>query len=266
VGERLYFEDSYLDGEVHFLKALDDYVTRVLCFPQESCGLLRDRLEALLRDGFIYLLETGASFMGMRILGKGYTGVVSIAYNRVKGLGAIKILRVDGRRSSLIREAEYMEKAYSTGLPPRLMSYRDFYVFYEYLPLYKCFGFEKLLVELLENNCLPELKQLILQALLKLYKLDLLRVDHTEINRPRGHMYVCGGDIKLLDWESARSSVRPGNVSSFVSYILFRFRRRDELINILGVRVEEALRALRKYKESYSGEDFQRIVSAILPQ
>lgn len=261
---RVYLEDAELDGEVHFLDVdQDSYIRRVLCFPRDTCNQLESRARTLREDGFDYLLESGTMILGIRVLGKGYSAVVTIAHHKRLGLGALKILRVDSRRSSLVHEAEIMEKALPSGLPPKPLLYRDFYVFYELLPPHRCIGFAGYLERLIERRDKELIVRVLRRLLDRLWILDSIGVDHAEINRPHGHVFICHDTPRILDWESARLTKKPSNVTSMVSYLTYRFSRREELVEILGTRLEELLNALRNYKETRLQDAYLSILKAM---
>jgi putative serine/threonine protein kinase len=259
----LCFEDTGLDGEVHFLKSMDPYIARVLCFPRDQCSDLHVKTSTLINDGFVYLLETGVDVHGLRLLGRGYTAVVTIAYHSKLGLGSLKLLRVDSRRSSLIREAEFMKQAEPTGLPPRVYLYRDSYVFYELLPPHECRSFTTVLNELVSSGKVNELKELLLSTLKSLHHLDCLGIDHSEINRPGGHVFYCNGLIKVIDWESSRLSRKPVNLTSFTSFLLYRYKYASKLRELLKFDLDKVIKALRRYKTSYSLDSFNEIIETM---
>lgn len=259
----LCFEDTDLDGEVHFLRSMDSYVARVLCFPRDQCSDLHVKTSTLINDGFVYLLETGVNVHGLRLLGRGYTAVVTTAYHSKLGLGSLKLLRVDSRRSSLVREAEFMKQAEPTGLPPRVYLYRDLYVFYELLPPHKCRSLTSVLNELVSNRNVNKLRQLLLNTLKPLHHLDRLNIDHSEINRPGGHVFYCDGLIKVVDWESSRLSRKPVNLTSFLSFLLHRYKYAIELRELLKFDLDRVMKALRRYKTSYSLDSFNEIIETM---
>jgi putative serine/threonine protein kinase len=257
-------EDTALDGEVHFLVPGDFYVKQVLCYPRSDCSEYSERIKPLLDDGFIYFLETGTSVIGIRVLGKGYSAIVVAAKNTKYGLGALKILRIDSRRSSLLWEVEVMKRAQISGLVPRLYTYRDFYIFQELISPRICKPFSVVLEKLVLNGDVRGVKRVLVDALKSLFKLDVSGIDHTELNRPGGHMFYCEGDrVVVIDWESAKISSRPVNLTSFISYIVFRFKYRVELGELLNWSIERILSALRNYKLTYSNIEFENILSAL---
>lgn len=264
MAQRLCTKDADLDGEVHFLKSPDYYVEKVLCYPHSTCRDLEERLKLLLNDGFIYLIETGKSVLGLRVLGRGYSAMAVTAYHEKYGIGALKILRTDSRRSSLVHEAEMVKNAQATGLPPRLYLYRDLYVFYELLPPHICKPYTYVLEDLLLKGDFKGVINMIESTLTSLYFLDSLRVDHGEINRPNGHVFYCSGLVRILDWESARISEKPRNLTSFVSYLLYRFKHAEDLKKLLGYSTDKVLKALRHYKMTYSKESFNELSRSLL--
>lgn len=263
MAEGFFTQNSTLDGEVHFLKNPDDYISFVLCFPRLKCNQLESRLKTLLDDGFIYIVETGTRVLGRRIIGKGYTGVTTIALNTKYGLGALKILRLDSRRKSLEREAEINLQVQSTGLAPKVYLYRDFYIFREYIPAGICNPVTNLLESYLATGKLADVRSLITNILIGLHRLDSLGIDHTELGRPGGHLFYCVDGPKILDWDSARPSSKPSNLTSFVSFLLFRFRLANVLRNTLGYEQTQVLYSLKNYKETYASSAFKSVLSAL---
>lgn len=257
-------QDSSLDGEVHFLELEDPYVKRTLCFPSEVCRDYSERLERLLSDGFIYLLETGTRVMGSRYLGKGYSSIVVAARHSKLGLGALKILRSDSRRKSLQGEAEILTLIQGLGVSPRLYSHGDFYIFLEILPPGVCFPLHRVLESLVVRGDFELTRSILINTLKKLHGLDRIRVDHGELNRPGGHLYYCeGGRVVILDWESAKTASRPVNLTSFVSYLVFRFKYRDVLGRVLNWRLDRVLTALKTYKSAYSSTEYGSVLNAL---
>ncbi|MEM1843183.1 MAG: serine/threonine protein kinase, partial [Desulfurococcaceae archaeon] len=90
--------------------------------------------------------------------------------------------------------------------------------------------------------------------------------DHTEINRPHGHVLYCDGKVKVLDWESAKITERPTNLTSFTSYLLYRFKYAQGLEKLLGYSRDRVLKALREYKTTYSREAFNELLHSLLPE
>ncbi|MEM4976700.1 MAG: serine/threonine protein kinase [Desulfurococcaceae archaeon] len=263
MAEKLFAQGTTLDGEVHFLEKPDSYVARVLCYPRESCTEMEERLRALISDGFVYLVETGVRVINIRVLGKGYTGVTTAAFHRDYGLGALKLLRLDSRRRSLVHEAEMLMRVQEVKVAPRLYAYRDFYVFREYIPVDECTPVSNYISTLLNNGRVEELKNALRSILRSLHELDVLGVDHTEIGRPGGHVFYCLNGLRVLDWDSAKLSRKPVNLTSFASFLLYRFIHAEKLRGVLGYEISEVLHSLKNYKRTYSANAFTSLLSAL---
>jgi len=266
MGFRIHIEDPYLDGEVHFLVANggDEYIRRILCFP--ACSdtyTLEHRVRRLIEDGFVYILETGSIIHGLRILGKGYSSIVVVALHKKHGLGVLKLRRTDSRRADLSREAEMMAKAASTGIAPRLYRYSSDYIFRELLDPVKCQPVERVLETLIARGLISEVRRVLHTVLTALHRLDKASIDHTELNRPGDHLLFCPEGVKVIDWESARESEKPGNLTSFTSFILYRFRYSSKLVEELGLDKARVLEELRKYKQRYDEESFNRVLEVM---
>lgn len=258
-----HMENSELDGEVHFLVNKDPFVRKALCYPLDTCGEIDKRINMLIGDGFSYLLETGIRVPGLRALGKGYSSLVVVANNVKYGIGALKVLRIDSRRDSLLKEASILKAIRDINISPRLMLFRDFYVFYELQSPVKCKPYTYILTMLISNRNVPELKKLLMNTTNLLYSLDEKKIDHTELNRINGHVLYCNGTIKIIDWESAKFAEKPANLTSFVSFLLFRFKYSRELRELLHISEDNIIEALREYKESYSFQSFNRLQKAM---
>ncbi|MEM4879235.1 MAG: serine/threonine protein kinase [Desulfurococcaceae archaeon] len=258
-------ENPEMDGDVCFIEQYNHFLEKVLCYPRSSCGeVFYKRLTKLREKGFIYLVETGVKIGNIRVLGKGYSAIVVLACHEKYGLGALKIRRVDSRRDTLQKEALIMLKTRDLRIVPRLYLHDEDFIFRELIPLHRCFHYPAYLRALIDNNMVHELKALLRRTMNDLYNLDKMGVDHTELNRLEKHMYYCvDGEIKVIDWESAKESNKPTNISSFISYLLYRFDHKNLLIDVLSLDLKAVLQALHEYKRTYSAEMYKKVLDAM---
>lgn len=246
----LYFEKTLLDRSLHRLDHVDEYISYILCFPNEVCRELDDRLGLLKKHGFIGLVEYGYSFMGYRFIGKGYSSINVLALNKHHGLGLLKIRRIDGRRGSLEREGMVLDYLDASGYTPRLYLWCREYIFMEYLGY--CVDLVEYLDKLFETGERALLAKVLLKLFTTMYFFDIVGVDHGELNRPYKHVYWCNGFVKVIDWESSSFSRKPHNLSSILSYLYYRYRYRDRLYEYTGLDETKLSRVLKTYKSSYS--------------
>ncbi|OYT37881.1 MAG: serine/threonine protein kinase [Desulfurococcales archaeon ex4484_58] len=242
------FEASLLDARMHRLDESSDFIRYILCFPKKNCNELYDRLGNLVDDGFTHLIEYGKIYDEYHIIGKGYSSIVVLAYNKYYGSGLLKIRRIDSRRKTLEYEGIVLDYLDKTGYTPKLYLWRKDYIFREYLGP-QCMEFN----ELLDHIVLEEKDRARLTLVLKkvssaLYFLDLLGIDHGELNRPYKHIYWCKSNVKIIDWESSSFVRKPHNLTSVFSFLMYRYKYREKLWNIIGVDIEEIKDILKEYK------------------
>jgi len=244
---RVHSEKALVDGVLHPLDPADDFVEFTLCFPLRKCSELHSRAEMLIESGFTHLVEYGSDIQGYRVIGKGFASINVLALNKHYGLGLLKLRRVDSRRQTLEYEGFVLDFLEKTGYVPKLYSFSREYVFREYLA--ECRDFVDYFVEAIENGRVEEGVIAVRKLLYALYLLDKLGVDHGELNRPFKHVYWCGvNGVKIIDWESSSFSRKPHNLTSFVSFLLYRVRSRIVANAVEPVR-ERVLELLKKYKD-----------------
>ncbi len=255
---------TFLDGKVHRIIDRDDYIYFILCFPRKECSEITYRINSLVNDGFEFLVEYGKPVQGYRIIGKGYSSIAVIAYNKYYGYGLLKIRRLDSRRSSLEYEGMIMDYLDKTGYVPQIFLWRKDYIFMEYLE--NCVDLVHKITEYLLENKNKELRYIMRKTLSALYLIDFLGIDHGELNRPYNHIYWCNGIVKIIDWESSSYGRKTHNLSSFLSYILYRYMYRDKLIRTMerSVDIDIIRSQLKAYKKKVSIKTVSRIIRLLV--
>lgn len=240
MAEGVHREEAGVDGVLHGLEPGDEYTRFVACFPLGYCSsdVLYERLRWLRRLGIQYFVEAGRIFLGYRVLGKGYSSIIVLAGHRDHGIVAVKIRRLDSRRKTLEYEGMILDYLSPTGLAPYLYAWSRDFIVMEYVG---CSD----LVDYLYSIGEEERIRVLHRTLSSLYIVDLFGIDHTELNRPHGHLFWCGSTIKVIDWESARPSSKPHNLTMFASYIFIR----RNILNMDEKELEHVKKLLRLYKK-----------------
>jgi putative serine/threonine protein kinase len=235
----------------------------ILCFPKPSESELRNRIDELKGHGVEALEFTGnSSIFGapLRILGKGFVGVVVVARFKGKRI-AVKIRRVDADRTDLFHEAKMLSKANSTSLAPKVFAVsRNF-----------------LLMQLIEGDLLPgwlavnkemEIVRRVLASLLNsCYHLDEIGLDHGELSNASKHVIVDSEKKPwIVDFETASECRKTSNLSSVCSFL---FINESEIVrdvaSVLGERNKaDIIEALQAYKKTGTKECFNQILKACL--
>jgi putative serine/threonine protein kinase len=246
-----------MDGEMYWRKHFiedtsDEYLSRIICFPRNNCDEYNYRINVLRKNGFEYIIEYGRSFLGIKLLGKGYASIVVLAYNKYYGLGALKLRRIDSRRTTLEHEGMILDYLDKTLYVPQLYMWAKDFIFMEWLNPDKCLDLGSYFEEMIHKSKFDKLKIIIKRIILALYLIDRLGIDHGELNRPYNHIYICSDRfVKIIDWESS-SYRKPHNVTMFLSFLFNRYKYKNVLKNIIGMSSEEIYEILRNYKKNYS--------------
>jgi len=232
---------------------------QVVCYPRCEIKELKRRVTELKALGVKALEFAGEkSVFNVAVLGKGCVGVV-IAAQTDKGKIALKIRRVDADRAGMQHEAEMLKKANTVSVGPNLLdATKDF-----------------LLMEFIEGKLLPQwIEELkgrgtkaricrVLQAILEqCWKLDEAGLDHGELSRAPKHIIVGEGDgPRIVDFETASVTRRVSNVTSICQYLFIGSSVAKIVERKFGrVDQEELIRALRRYKQGRTRENFNKIL------
>ena len=270
--QKIHTKKTPLDGLLHRIEKdkIDEFIKFVLCYPRTICKELQFRLDFLVRNHYQYLIEYGKRILDHEILGKGYSSIVVLGYHRHYGLGVLKIRRIDSRRKSLEREGMILDYLDKTLITPSIYQWSKDFIFMEYIDPCNCISIEKSLASYVEKDrepLLKEVKNLLRKILMHLYLVDKLGIDHGELNRPYDHIYVCKLNetntisIKIIDWESSRFSLSPKNLTSFMSFVLYRFPLRKILFkNISDQLIGKINQVLRLYRKTYSVQEVMELI------
>jgi putative serine/threonine protein kinase len=168
---------------------------------------------------------------------KGYRGVVFKAYFKGRPV-AVKVKRSDVRKDSPIeKEYSFLKHLFElygdeTPAPVPFFYTKDFLVM-EWVS-------GKSFAEAFKE----EPFKVVREALISCYKLDVAKVEHTEIKGNK-HLIYTGSRVKIIDFESARFKEKPRNLLQFVGYHLIG----RKLFKELSLKEEELRMALELYKK-----------------
>jgi len=155
-----------------------------------------------------------------RILGKGHASIVLLVSHELLGDVVVKVRRLDSKRSSLTNEG-YIMSLVKYDVVPKVYYYDDDFIIMEYLDGTLLGNYVKLCSD-------GELIKVFIKVFEAAYKLDLNLIDHLELSRPYKHVMVLrDGNVKFLDFESARVSETPCNLCRVFSSFVDIFKLRD---------------------------------------
>ncbi len=229
----------------------------VLCFPRIVQGELDNRIRQMQTLGITHVEFDGRrQVLSLPVLGKGYVGVVLIAYRNGDRF-AVKIRRVDADRARMQREADLLKKANEAGVGPRLVDVSDDFLLMQFidgesLPLWIDHVDDKIRVTTV-------LRRLLEQC----WKLDQVGLDHGELSNAKQHVVVNpNNEPVIVDFETASTARRPSNVTSMCQFLFIGSLVAKSLFERLRFDRDAVLASLRSYKSQRTRENFGRILAA----
>ncbi|MBE0519530.1 serine/threonine protein kinase [Candidatus Bathyarchaeota archaeon] len=239
-------------------KLSEEPYASVMCYPRPGKAELQKRLKELRKLRVKALEFSGEKqVFNIPVLGKGYVGIVIIAY--VDGeKAALKVRRVDADRSGMQREAEMLKKANSVHVGPRLFGVSKNFLLMQFID-------GDLLPKWLENRKgKAEVRKVLREVLEQCWRLDEAGLDHGELSRAPKHIILDPKDEPfIVDFETASVNRKPSNVTSICQFLFISGAVADEVAVELGGKDEKAIiNALRNYKSDRTRENFGNVLRA----
>ncbi|MCL2135134.1 MAG: serine/threonine protein kinase [Candidatus Bathyarchaeota archaeon] len=229
----------------------------VLCYPRAESLEVVNRILELKELGVDAVEFVGSGLAAnVSVLGKGYVGVVVVAYVGGERL-ALKMRRLDGGRDDFFHEAEMLQKANAVGVGPRFVAVSKNF----------------LLSELVVGDFLVDwmgkyrekvvFQRVVRDVLEQCWRLDEAGLDHGELSNAPRHLLVDNvGKLFIVDFESASVQRRVANVTSVCQYLFVGNSFVSRLVwEVLGDRSRcEIVELLRFYKKMRSRVCFEALL------
>ncbi|MBI3859430.1 MAG: serine/threonine protein kinase [Thaumarchaeota archaeon] len=219
---------------------------RVLTYPKISLRTAKARIRQLERLGVEELVFEGHTRIGrLGILGLGTVGVVVTAITK-KGESALKIRRTDANREDMDNEVKMTRLVNRVGIGPEIQSATDDFIL---MTLIRYEELEEWVRGQKGRGTKLVVASLLHSALNQCRKLDILAVDHGQLNNLRKHLVVADGRPWIIDFESAGTNRRPRNVTSAAQHLFVGGSVSPYLRRLMGIRsLDVVLDGLTAYK------------------
>jgi putative serine/threonine protein kinase len=233
----------------------------ILCYPRANPVEIRNRIEGLRLHGVEALEFAGkAHASNIPVLGKGYVGVVVVAY--VKGQKvALKMRRIDADRTDFKHEAEMLKKANAIGVGPRFITESTNFMLSQLID-------GDLIETWLET---PREKTLVRGVLVDImeqcWRMDEAGLDHGEISKATKHLLVDKENRPfIVDFETASVVRKVINVTSVCQFLLMGNSRAAKLLGeVFGQKEKpELIAALKNFKKNTNRENFEGLLEICL--
>jgi putative serine/threonine protein kinase len=242
-------------------RIIEEPYASTVCYPRTNQAEIQSRIQELKELGVELLEFSGkTTAANVPVLGKGYVGVVVVAY--VSGeKAALKMRRSDADRESLGHEAELLARANSVKVGPR------------FLAVSKNF----LLMQLIDGDLLEDwleihkdkllIRRVLVDILEQCWRLDEAGLDHGELSKAPKHLLVGKADMPfIVDFETASLMRKVINVTSVCQYLFMGNSPAAKMLGkVFGEKTKsELIAALKKYKKSSTRDNFERLLEFCL--
>ena len=234
----------------------------ILCYPHAKPLEVQNRILELKEIGVEAVEFVGAgSAASVPVIGKGYVGIVVIAYVKGGERLALKMRRLDGGRDDFFHEANMLQKANSIQVGPKFMA------------VTKNFLLSQLVDDDFLANWLEKHKEknvfhnVILDILEQCWRLDEAGLDHGELSKAPRHLLMDKmGKPFIVDFETASIHRRVANVTSVCQYLFVGNGVVPRLIwEVLGEKNRGKLvEVLRNYKKERNRLCFEALLHMCL--
>ena len=232
--------------------------SRILGFPKPTKREITNRIQEMKKLGIKSVSFDGPTELeGLKILGKGYVGVVVLA--KIKNnVFAVKIRRIDAPRKRMQDEARFQKIANDVNVGPKLIQASKNFLVMEYIKGEKIISWAKK-----TETKSPEIRHVINNVLRDCFLLDHAGLDDGELSTIDKHVIV-NKSITIIDFESSSIKRKASNVSAAVqaifigtglSKIIKKKIRVPEKTSIIDV--------IRKYKKNPTEENFLDITNEL---
>jgi len=212
---------------------------------------------------YVYKLTRNQILSGLKKSGvkkiesfaKGKRGSIFTGRYRLRKV-AIKLQREDSPSpGSINNEIEILKKLSGIGIGPKiLLSGKNWFI-------YK-FAKGDFIEDFVENSKKLKIIKVLYNVFDQLYALDRFGVNKEEMHNPYKHIII-GKEAILLDFERAKKTQKPKNVTQFCQYLISA--KFAELLKSKGINIDRdaLLDAAKVYKHSQNKSNFAKILNQI---
>ena len=233
--------------------------SRILGFPKPTKREITNRIQEMKKLGIKSVSFDGPTELeGLKILGKGYVGVVVLA--KIKNnVFAVKIRRIDAPRKRMQDEARFQKIANNVNVGPKLIQASKNFLVMEYIKGEKIINWAKK-----AETKSPEIRHVINNVLRDCFLLDHAGLDHGELSTIDKHVIIGKNGNTIIDFESSSTKRKSSNVSAatqaiFIGTGLAKIIRKKIKIP----RKDKIIRLVRHYKKMRTEESFNKLLQEL---
>ncbi len=255
------FQQQMKQSFLSINKLAKEPYSSVICYPRYTKTQIKSRINELRKLGILGVYFDGTTQIGtLKILGKGYVGVVILAKKNSK-LVAIKLRRIDSQRTSMKDEAKLLSYVNSIGVGPKLIQASKNVLIMQYLRGQKIGDW---ISELKGVGSSKKLKVVVRKVLRDCYKLDQANFDHGELSSISKHVIISFPKITMIDFESSSLDRRVSNVTSATQAFYIGSGISKKISKICKTPTKKLIiKALRAYKKDPTRKTFEELLKIL---
>jgi putative serine/threonine protein kinase len=240
---------------------MEEPYASIVCYPRTNPAEIKKRIEELQQHGVSaveFVGKTNAS--NVPVLGKGYVGVVVVAYVNGQKL-ALKMRRIDSDRLDFNHEAKMLQKANAIDVGPKFIAVSNNFLFSQLID-------GDLLEDWLETYKDKALiRKVLVDIMEQCWRLDESGLDHGEISKASKHLLVDKANKPfIVDFETASVVRKVINVTSVCQFLFMGNSRAAKMLGkVFGEsNREELIAALKHFKKNRNRRNFESVLEMCL--
>ncbi|MHA7646301.1 RIO1 family regulatory kinase/ATPase domain-containing protein [Nitrosopumilus sp. S4] len=242
-------------------KLTNEPYSKILGYPKSTKSQIKSRIKELEKLKIKSISFTGPTTIeNLKILGKGYVGVVVLAKKNSK-LVALKIRRTDSQRKEMSNEAKLLNLVNQVKVGPKMIAFSKNFVVMEYLEGVKI---SQWINTLQGSGSVKKFKNTLKKILEDCYRLDEIGFDHGELSNISKHVIVGKTNSTIIDFESSSTNRRPSNVTSITQAFFIGSgiaKKAQKLYK--NPSKNEIIKALQLYKQEKTRENFDYLLKIL---
>jgi len=194
-----------------------------------------------------------------KLFAKGKRGVIIKGKYKSKDVG-IKIKNKNSEANNTVEhEANILKRLNEHKIGPQLIMHEKNFLMYKFVN-------GEFIEEYFENKSKAKIKKVIKEIFRQLYVLDSIKINKFEMHRPLKHILIDDSDkldVTLIDFERARISLKPKNVTQFCDFLTGE--KINEKLSKKGFNIkrEEMIKLSSAYKDNENKKNFEEILKMI---
>ena len=240
---------------------IEEPYASIVCYPRTNPTEIRKRIEELKQHGVEaveFVGKTAAS--NIPVLGKGYVGVVVVAYMKGQKV-ALKMRRIDADRLDFTHEAEMLQKANAIGVGPKFIAVSANFLLSQLID-------GDLLEDWLQTHKdKPLIRKVLVDILEQCWRLDEAGLDHGELSKAPKHLLVDRDNNPfIVDFETASIVRKVINVTSVCQFLFMGNSRAAKMLDeVFGKKNRlELIAALKNFKKNTNRKSFEGLLEICL--